>query len=50
MLDTYYSLLEDRPYRSKLPKTKAIELIDNYSDVFFNPKLVKVLKEVVEND
>ena len=50
LLDTYYSLLEDRPYRSKLPKAKAFELIDNYSDVFFNPKLVNVLKEVVEND
>ncbi|WGS64796.1 HD-GYP domain-containing protein [Marinitoga aeolica] len=50
LLDTYYSLLEDRPYRSKLPKTKAIELIDSYSDVFFNPILVDVLKEVVKND
>ncbi|KLO21127.1 hypothetical protein X275_10650 [Marinitoga sp. 1197] len=50
LLDTYYSLLEDRPYRNKLPKTKVLELIDSYSDIFFNPELVNALKEVVDND
>ncbi|GAB6189851.1 hypothetical protein JCM30566_15930 [Marinitoga arctica] len=49
LLDTYYSLLEDRPYRSKLPKSKAIELIDSYSGIFFNSYLVNILKEVVKN-
>lgn len=47
LLDTYFSLLEDRPYRSKLPKFKATELIDSYSGIFFNPLLVDVLKEVI---
>ncbi|WP_175419524.1 HD-GYP domain-containing protein [Marinitoga sp. 1154] len=50
LLDTYYSLLEDRPYRNKLPKTKVLELIDSYSDIFFNPELVNALKEVVDSD
>ncbi|SHE51557.1 HD-GYP domain, c-di-GMP phosphodiesterase class II (or its inactivated variant) [Marinitoga hydrogenitolerans DSM 16785] len=50
LLDTYYSLLEDRPYRNKLPKRKALELMESYSGIFFNPILVKALKEVINND
>ncbi|KAF2955044.1 HD domain-containing phosphohydrolase [Marinitoga sp. 38H-ov] len=50
LLDVYYSLLEDRPYRSKLPKVKVIELMDSYSGIFFNPILVDALKEVIKNE
>ncbi|AEX84524.1 HD-GYP domain-containing protein [Marinitoga piezophila KA3] len=46
LLDAYYSMLEDRPYRTKIPKSKAIELIEDYSGVFFNSQLVELLKEV----
>ncbi|MBM7559161.1 HD-GYP domain-containing protein [Marinitoga litoralis] len=50
LLDVYYALLEDKPYRNKLPKQKVLELMDSYSGVFFNPILVSVLKEVIENE
>jgi HD-GYP domain-containing protein (c-di-GMP phosphodiesterase class II) len=46
LLDVYYALLEDKPYRNKLPKQKVLELMDSYSGVFFNPILVSVLKEI----
>lgn len=48
LCDSYIAMTQERPYRSALPKEKALEIIRNYSGIFFNPLLVKTLCEVLE--
>ena len=49
MMDKYFDLMEDKPYRKGMSKSKAIELMKEYKGTRFNPKLVEALKEAIND-
>jgi HD-GYP domain-containing protein (c-di-GMP phosphodiesterase class II) len=49
LLDRYLSLIEERPYREKITKDEALELMEKYKGEYYNPKLVDKLKEAIKD-
>ena len=49
LLDRYLSLVEERPYREKISKDKALELMDKYKGEYYNPELVDKLREAIND-
>ena len=49
LLDRYLSLIEERPYREKIAKDEALELMEKYKGEYYNPKLVDKLKEAIKD-
>lgn len=46
--DTYEAMMSDRPYRKALKKNKTIEELKKNSGTQFDPRVVKLLLEIVE--
>ena len=45
--DVYVSMTEDRPYRKAFAKNQVINYLKEFSGIFFNPRLVNIICEVV---
>ena len=49
-MDSYYALIEKRPYRPAMSKEKAIETIMNESEQKWSKKLAQEFAKIVELD
>lgn len=47
VVDAFDSIISDRPYRTKMPKSKAIKEIKKFSGTQFDPKVVEAFLRVV---
>ena len=50
IVDSYYALIEKRPYRPAMSKEKAIETIMNESEQKWSKKLAQEFAKIVELD
>jgi len=50
IVDVWDALCSDRPYRSAMSKTAALEYIRNQAGSHFDPELTKVFVELVAMD
>lgn len=48
LADTYDAIISDRPYRRRLPKPQAIEIVRHQSGTQFDPRVVKVFLTLTE--
>jgi putative nucleotidyltransferase with HDIG domain len=49
VVDVWDALTSDRPYRKAVPQEKVIEIIQNESGAHFDPQIVEVFLDLVNN-
>jgi putative nucleotidyltransferase with HDIG domain len=48
LADTYDAIISDRPYRKRIPKPRAIEIVQHQSGTQFDPKVIEVFMSLVD--
>jgi len=47
--DAYHAMISDRPYRRALTKEEAISELKKYSGIQFDPEIVRIILELIED-